>query len=372
MNYTPDKVYEGQSVTLCCCSESRTSTIEIWWTINSLVLSSRYNTNVLCHDIINVNRSKSGEYRCFAENEIGIVHDDVIVTVLYPPDIPDQHVNVTEKEVSRTLQCFAYGVPSKYTYSQWEHLSYFGEHIRYLNATTDGKVTLPQIANKIKRYQDNGIYICTVSNGVVDITGNSFQKGQICVIANGPPVFVEKTKYKQYSQQGQKLYLEFIVYTKSMIQSYNVKSDNKEIPALMQMTSVNSTTIFHGTEITVEAFGVVLSFNISNNSNSHVYTVTLCNVYGNNSFEVEIKLVTTEEKIINSTKVASITVLVVLVMCVPVLVAAVFLKLKRKRNRERRIVDDIPALVEGQPVPVENIVYQDAIAFRPRPLQASG
>lgn len=94
-------------------------------------------------------------------------------------------MNVTEKEVARTLQCFAYGVPSKYTYSQWEHLSYFGEHIRYLNATTDGKVTLPQIANKIKRYQDNGIYICTVSNGVVDITGNSFQKGKICVIANG-------------------------------------------------------------------------------------------------------------------------------------------------------------------------------------------
>lgn len=82
MNYTPDKVYEGQSVTLCCCSESLTSTIEIWWTIKGLVLSSRYNTNVLCHDIINVSRFESGGYRCFAENEIGIVNDDVIVTVL--------------------------------------------------------------------------------------------------------------------------------------------------------------------------------------------------------------------------------------------------------------------------------------------------
>lgn len=104
---------------------------------------------------------------------------------------------------------------------------------------------------------------------------------------------MEKSKYKQNSQPGQKLYLEFIVYTKSKIKSYNVKSENKEITALMQMTTVNSTMIFHGTEITVEAIDVVLSFNIPNNNNSRIYTATLGNVYGNNSFEVEIELVTT-------------------------------------------------------------------------------
>ncbi|CAG2242525.1 unnamed protein product [Mytilus edulis] len=113
--------------------------------------------------------------------------------------------------------------------------------------------------------------------------------------------------------------LEFIVYTQSMINCYNVKSANKDITTSMEMTSVNGTTIFHGTEITVEAIQVVLSFKISNNNYSHMHTVTLCNGFGNNSFQVEIELVTT-----------------------------------------------------GQPVPVENIVYQDAISFRPRPLQASG
>lgn len=55
------------------------------------------------------------------------------------------------------------------------------------------------------------------------------------------------------------------------------------------MTSLNSTLIFHGTEVTVEAIYVVLSFNISHSSNSHIYTVALCNGYGNNSLIIELK-----------------------------------------------------------------------------------
>ncbi|XP_071148411.1 uncharacterized protein [Mytilus edulis] len=140
----------------------------------------------------------------------------------------------------------------------------------------------------------------------------------------------------------------------------------------MEKTSVNGTTIFHGTEITVESIQVVLSFKISNNNKSQIYTVTICNGFGNNSFEVEIELFTTEENITYGTKVAIIVIFVMLVSGVPVLVAAVFLKRKRNRNRERRIVDDIPELVEGQPAPVENIVYQDAIIFRPIPFEANG
>lgn len=64
-------------------------------------------------------------------------------------------------------------------------MSFFGEHIRYLDSTTHGRVALPHIAKKINRYQDSGIYICTASNGVVDRSGNSFQNGTVYVIANG-------------------------------------------------------------------------------------------------------------------------------------------------------------------------------------------
>lgn len=82
MSYTPNSVYEGQSVTLCCFSDSMPSTIDLWWEMKSLILSEKKDTNVLCQEIINVSRYDSGDYRCFAENELGIVNADVIIEVI--------------------------------------------------------------------------------------------------------------------------------------------------------------------------------------------------------------------------------------------------------------------------------------------------
>jgi hypothetical protein len=43
-------------------------------------------------------------------------------------------------------------------------MSSFGEHIRFLDGFDDGQLTLPYM-NESDGYQDNGIYVCTVSNG---------------------------------------------------------------------------------------------------------------------------------------------------------------------------------------------------------------
>ncbi|XP_076088386.1 uncharacterized protein LOC143058811 [Mytilus galloprovincialis] len=374
MNFTPNSVIEGQSVTLCCSSESRPPTLELWWNMGRRLLSSKYDTNVLCHKIINISREDSGSYSCFAENEIGTIHDEVIITVLYPPNIPDQRIHFTETDLSRTLQCLAYGVPATYSYGLWHHLSFFGEHIRYLNPSTDGKVTLPPIANKVERYQDNGIYSCTASNRVVDSFGNSFQTGKIFVMSNGPPIFMTKIEHEQYSQPGKTFILKFIVYSTSEIESNNVKSGNKDITASIQITHINSTMVFHGTEISVETMEIVLSFNISDKSNRQDYTVTLCNGYSNSSFVVNITSgpIDIEEKKTGETKIAVLILAILVVMCVPITGAAVFLG--RKRNR--RISENISELesIEGQPVPVENIVYQTAtqsVDVRPTPVQTS-
>lgn len=82
MNYTPNSVIEGQSVTLCCCSKSRPLTSEMWWDIGGRVLSRKEYTDVICHEITSTSRGDSGSYRCFAENEIGTVNDEVIITDL--------------------------------------------------------------------------------------------------------------------------------------------------------------------------------------------------------------------------------------------------------------------------------------------------
>jgi len=55
-------------------------------------------------------------------------------------------------------------------YSKWEHMSYFGEHIRFLDGFDNGTLILPSM-NESDGYQDNGIYICRVSNGIPDVKG---------------------------------------------------------------------------------------------------------------------------------------------------------------------------------------------------------
>lgn len=82
MNYTSERVIEGQSVTLCCSSYSRPPTLEMWWVMKGRLLCRNYDTVVRCHEITNISRVDSGSYKCFAENEVGIVDDEVIITVL--------------------------------------------------------------------------------------------------------------------------------------------------------------------------------------------------------------------------------------------------------------------------------------------------
>ncbi|VDI74102.1 Hypothetical predicted protein [Mytilus galloprovincialis] len=146
--------------------------------------------------------------------------------------------------------------------------------------------------------------------------------------------------------------MKLIVYSTTEIECYNVKSENKEVAAYMQMTPINSTMVFHDTEISVETMEIVLSFNIYNKSSRQDYTVTLCNGYSNSSFVVYITTVPVdkEEKKTGETKVAMIIFSTLVVLCVPILGAA------------------------GQLVPIENSVYQTAtqsVAFRPTPIQTS-
>lgn len=90
----------------------------------------------------------------------------------------------TPADSKRQIQCLANGDPMKYTYGKWEHKSFFNEHIRYLDKSADGNLILPFQKRQI-RYQDSGIYICSVSNGVPDIHGKDFQKEQSHVLSKG-------------------------------------------------------------------------------------------------------------------------------------------------------------------------------------------
>lgn len=82
------------------------------------------------------------------------------------------------------IHCIAQGEPDSYNFLPWEHRSVFEEHIRYLNGTDEGILELPQV-NVLDRYQDTGIYICNVTNGIPDYRGNVFQHRRLDFVSTG-------------------------------------------------------------------------------------------------------------------------------------------------------------------------------------------
>jgi hypothetical protein len=76
-----------------------------------------------------------------------------------------------------TLDCLARGIPASYTFSRWEHKSMFGEHIRYLDGFDNGTLLIQNKSN-LERYQDNGLYVCHVSNGILNSNGSVVQMGE--------------------------------------------------------------------------------------------------------------------------------------------------------------------------------------------------
>ena len=75
------------------------------------------------------------------------------------------------------LKCNASGQPNSYTYIDWEHQSGYREHIRYIKGSAGGTLLVNKTENYSENYQNNGYYICKLSNGISDRNGDKFQKG---------------------------------------------------------------------------------------------------------------------------------------------------------------------------------------------------
>ena len=66
----------------------------------------------------------------------------------------------------RELKCIPDGIPSRYKFYNWEHKTEYNEHIRYLKDSGNGTLFLPDVPSETDRYQDRGLYMCQVANGV--------------------------------------------------------------------------------------------------------------------------------------------------------------------------------------------------------------
>ncbi|XP_052081078.1 carcinoembryonic antigen-related cell adhesion molecule 5-like [Mytilus californianus] len=187
---TNESNIEGESVKLCCHSNSNPNVHYIGWAMNSHELNSwrqrgRMKVDgtrkVFCLRLSPLYRNHTGNHTCIAENSIAKSNSSIAINVLYPPDVKVSY-KISDERI--TLHCIPDGKPDSYTYYDWKHKSEFNEDIRTIHGTPEGQLIIKKSHSR-KANEDDGIYVCTVFNGVPDLQGNFHQEGQTFIESIG-------------------------------------------------------------------------------------------------------------------------------------------------------------------------------------------
>lgn len=92
-------------------------------------------------------------------------------------------ITYTNFENQLTIDCKSKGVePGNYTVNLWEHRSEFNEYIRSFEG---GKLTILKSNSKNNSYENDGIYTCLATNGMVEDNRRLAQKRSILINNKG-------------------------------------------------------------------------------------------------------------------------------------------------------------------------------------------
>ncbi|XP_071132688.1 protein turtle-like [Mytilus edulis] len=133
---------------------------------------------------------------CKASNIISSnISSSKLLNIKYAPSVGVENKTFQQRGTIRNVQCSIQGNPSEYTYFNCSHNSFYGVTIRKLPIGQNGILTLPEVPMEFG-YQDSGIYVCTVGNGILGTNGQEKQTGYGFVKIQSRPVFV-KTNVKK-------------------------------------------------------------------------------------------------------------------------------------------------------------------------------
>ncbi|XP_071150687.1 kin of IRRE-like protein 1 [Mytilus edulis] len=184
--YPSNEIRESSDISLQCNADANPEVKKYTWQKHNRVLA-----NVSVYNVTKIDRSQTGEYTCFGYNELGDGSYKINISVLYAPVI---NVTLIFFEKKFKLVCSPNGNPSRYRFDKWQHMSYFGQHIRYLNGSANGELIFPLNFSD----QDRGIYKCKAENGILDTDGHLYQHGSAYFDSGGLPVFVDRNENVQY------------------------------------------------------------------------------------------------------------------------------------------------------------------------------
>ncbi|XP_052073487.1 fasciclin-2-like [Mytilus californianus] len=278
------QVRQGHYVQLKCQDKSEENEhAEMTWLFNGMLLQNDSNKVV----IEQINPDRSGEYTCIIRNKAGTDYEAVNITVTYFPIVRCENVTFNDSDKLRTLECEVSGAPNMYNFS-WFHYSYHNQLIRMFTNTNNKTLTLPIRDYNDLWYEDIGIYICNVTNGIPDDSGNLWQTGKIAVKIEGIPVLVNPKKYKHIGHFGETSSISISVFSSSKglkadwYDERQIHLDNRSC-----VPSVNEAETF-GEIISVSSFECEYVIKNTTEDDFQNYTVRVTNHYGQNAFNISL------------------------------------------------------------------------------------
>ncbi|CAC5420491.1 unnamed protein product [Mytilus coruscus] len=280
--YPSNELREGSDISLQCKADANPEIKKYTWQKIDLVIA-----NVSVYNITKIDRSQAGQYTCSGYNVLGGSSRNVNISVLYAPVV---NVTLVFSEEKLKLVCSPNGNPSRYRFDKWQHMSFFGQHIRYINGSTNGELIFPLNFSD----QDRGIYKCKAENGILNTDGHLYQHGSASFDLGGLPVFVERNENVQYGLYQKiatlTLYIKSIPkYDRLCCSTNQWKLCKKNHLHLFQEKSAVFRDILYGANVLVDGYKILFVTPPLESSDFTDYTFEAANSFGEAYFTINLR-----------------------------------------------------------------------------------
>ncbi|XP_046350281.2 basement membrane-specific heparan sulfate proteoglycan core protein-like isoform X2 [Haliotis rufescens] len=292
-------IAEGQHLTLTCVTSPGFPNPTVTWSglraVVGLSTDTVATSGVLAQTTSTVTATISradqgGITRCEASNVNGQTSarsKRAILEVLYAPDIVFHPVEVNEGQ-TLVLTCEVDGRPTNYNFRSFS---------QYWMENLVGIVPGRQSANSYTlvipdaSYTDDGVYECSVDNGVKDANNTVVQRKRVSVIVNAYPKFTPDAEGNVSAEPGQDVTLEQTFYSSSMnYSSVNWTSPGGLVVSEGEVRSVMVTLRRNNLKALRSGFVVSTVVRRVQPADAGEYVVSVCNARGCTQSSVSLSL----------------------------------------------------------------------------------
>ncbi|CAC5422056.1 unnamed protein product [Mytilus coruscus] len=278
-------VRQGQHLELKCQDNSNASgDVEIFsWLFNGNMIKNKRSWVVFNK----TNHERSGLYTCMASNKAGNDSDAVNITVTYSPIVRSKWITFNKSNRPRSIDCEVSGEPNTYNIS-WSHYTNNNQLVRKFNSCSDRKLILPEGDSNDLLYEDSGVYVCSVTNGITDESGKLWQKGEIKVVVKGKPVLAKPQRSLYLGNFNGTSSISLFVLSSSNELKATWKNENGSTLEIDSCSSTVNQTLFNGKLLNVAGYQCVYQIQNTQEKDFQNYTVDLRNKNGIKTVEISL------------------------------------------------------------------------------------